>query len=125
MEKENQGVFCYHSEYGRDVEVVLDMQLYTNGRIYLGLIEVAEDGYPEPYADITTNIDAPAPAYCGYLDTNNLSNIEQFIVENEIGVFTGLMGSSGFCRYPLYRFNVEKLRSLFPDKLAEYEHGIS
>lgn len=125
MEKEKQGVFCYHSEYEGDVEVMLDIQRYQNGRIYIGLVSLDEDGHPEPFSNVTVNIDAPILDYCGYLDTNDLSNVEKFIVENDLGTFTGIMGESGYCRYPLYMFNVEKLCSLYPDQMAEYIQGIS
>ncbi len=99
MEKEK---LIYKSEYTGDNEVELDIQTYhNNGRIFIGLI-TNEDGYPEPFGDVTVNIDAPAPDYCGYLDTNNLSNVENFIRENDLGEFTGLTGRSGYCEYPLY-----------------------
>ena len=121
MEKEK---LIYHSEYTGDSEVQLDIQTYqNNGRIFIGLI-TNEDGYPEPFADVTVNIDAPAPNYCGYLDTNNLSNVERFVCENDLGEFTGLTGRSGFCEYPLYLFNVDKLRELFPSEMEVYEQSI-
>ena len=121
MEREK---LIYHSKYTGDSEVQLDIQTYqNNGCIFIGLI-TNEDGYPEPFADVTVNIDAPAPNYCGYLDTNNLSNVERFVCENDLGEFTGLTGRSGFCEYPLYLFNVDKLRELCPEQMAAYEHSI-
>ena len=121
MEKEK---LIYKSEYTGDNEVELDIQTYhNNGRIFIGLI-TNEDGSPEPCGDVTVNIDAPAPDYCGYLDTNNLSNVENFIRENDLGEFTGLTGRSGYCEYPLYLFNVDKLRELCPEQMAAYEHSI-
>lgn len=112
----------YHSEYGEDVAVRLQVQSYlNNGRIYIGL---NCDGNDEPYADLTVNIDAPAPLYCGYLDTNNLSKSQDFVLENDLGEFTGFMGRSGYCKYPLYFFNVEKLCELCPDEMAVYEQSI-
>ncbi len=115
----------YHSEYTGENEVELDIQMYANnGRIFIGLIS-NEDGYPEPFANVTVNIDAPAPHYCGYLDTSNLSNVEEFVTKNGLGEFTGFMGRSGYCEYPLYLFDAEKLRSLCPAQMAVYEQSIS
>lgn len=123
-EPKPQKTLFYHSEYGGDTEVSLEVQSYSNnGRIYIGLI-CNEDGEPEPFASVTVNIDAPAPDYCGYLDTNNLSNVEKFITENDLGEFSGFTGSSGYCQYPLYIFNVDKLRELCPEQMAAYEHRI-
>ena len=70
------------------------------------------------------NLCEGAPDYCGYLDTNNMSEIERFIKENGIGEFTGWKQRSGFCSYPLYKFDPEKLRELCPKGMAEYEASI-
>lgn len=116
--------FVYHSEYGGDTEVKLEILPYlNNGRLGISLVGF-EDGMPEPYGNLTVNIDAPTPDYCGYLDTNNLSNAEKFVVDNDLGEFTGLTGRSGYCEYPLYLFNVDKLRELCPEQMAAYEHSI-
>lgn len=105
---ETQNSLIYHSEYGGDSEIQLEVQQYANnGRIAIFML-TNEEGYPEHYGSLTVNIDAPAPAYCGYLDTNNLSNAEKFVTENGLGEFTGLTGRSGFCVFPLYLFNAEK-----------------
>lgn len=117
-------LLTYHSEYGGDSAVCLDIQQYAdNGRIAVQLI-TEEEWYPESFGSLTVNIDAPAPAYCGYLDTNNLANAEKFVTENGLGEFTGLTGRSGFCEYPLYLFDVDRLRELCPKQMAAYEHNI-
>lgn len=121
---ETQNNLIYHSEYGGDSEIQLEVQQYANnGRIAIFML-TNEEGYPEHYGSLTVNIDAPAPAYCGYLDTNNLSNAEKFVTENGLGEFTGLTGRSGFCVFPLYLFNAEKLRELCPEQMAAYEYSI-
>ena len=38
-----------------------------------------------------------------------------------LGEFTGFTQRSGFCEYPLYLFNVDKLRELCPDGMDKYE----
>lgn len=114
----------YHSEYGGDSEVQLEIQQYAdNGRIAISMI-TDEEGYPELFGSLTVNIDAPAPDYCGYLDTNNLSNAEKFVTEHGLGEFMGLTGRSGYCEYPLYLFHAEKLRELCPEQMAAYERSI-
>lgn len=114
----------YSSKLIGETEVELDIQQYANnGRIAVELISF-EDGEPEPFGSLTVNIDAPAPDYCGYLDTNNLSNAEKFVTENGLGEFTGLTGRSGYCEYPLYLFNADRLRELCPEQMAVYEQSI-
>lgn len=122
--QESQNSLIYHSEYGGDSEIQLEVQQYAdNGRIAISMI-TDEEGYPELFGFLTVNIDAPAPDYCGYLDTNNLSNAEKFVTENGLGEFTGVTGRSGYCEFPLYLFNVEKLCELCPEQMAAYEHSI-
>lgn len=109
----------YESKWGK-VIVELSLSRYAdNKNLFLELI--ATDGeYPEPYGNITVNL-GTVPDYCGYVDTNNMPEMENFIMENDLGDYCGISKQSGFCEYPLYVFNVDKLRELCPDGLAEYE----
>ena len=70
----------YESKWG-DVNVELSMSQYTdNGNIYLELVNT-EGEYPEPYGNITVNL-VEVPKYCGYVDTNNMPEMEKFLEEN-------------------------------------------
>ena len=111
------------SQYGGEIKVSLEINTYlNNGCMYIGLVE--QGGYPEPYGDLTVNLMGKVPDYCGYVDLNNMPELEKFIADNELGEFTGLMKRSGFCEYPLYLFNVDRLRELCPDGMQVYESGI-
>ena len=111
------------SQYGGEIKVSLEINTYlNNGCMYIGLVEQGE--YPEPYGDLTVNLMGKVPDYCGYVDLNNMPELEKFIADNELGEFTGLMKRSGFCEYPLYLFNVDKLRELCPDGMDKYEANI-
>lgn len=112
-----------HSQFGKDIPVALEINTYlNNGCMYIGLTEQGE--YPEPYGDLTVNLAGKAPDYCGYVDLNNMPELEKFIADNKLGEFTGLVQRSGFCEYPLYLFNAEKLRELCPDGMQAYETSI-
>ena len=89
--------------FGNPLTVELEIQCYANnGCMYIGLIEIGGD-YPEHYGDMTVNLDGKCPDYCGYVDTNHMPQVEEFIRKNELGEFTGLTKQSGFCTYPLYK----------------------
>lgn len=112
------------TQWGSTVEVQLEINNYMNNNgLYLGLMG-REDDYFEPYGDISVNLGTKAPDYCAYVDLNNMPELEQFIEENDLGEFTGLTQRSGFCEYPLYMFNVDKLRELCPDGMSTYEANI-
>ena len=66
-----------------------------------------EDG--EPYGMLTVNLDSDLPEDMAYVDTNNIPDAEDFIERNGLGTKTNFNKVSGFCIYPLYRFNLEKL----------------
>ena len=104
--------------------VQLEISCYqNNGCLYIGITDVSEE-YPEPYGDVTVILSGKVPDYCGYVDINNMPELEEFIAENELGEFTGFVKRSGFCEYTLYLFNAEKLRELCPDGMLMYEHSI-
>ncbi len=105
---------------------------YANNK-NLAIQLMGEDG--EPYAMLTVNLgqtrkrgikmettngqfdgrmkvlnDTPTlPEDMAYVDINNIPNAEEFIAENGLGTNTGIKMVSGFCVYPLYRFNLDKL----------------
>lgn len=120
MEKELE----LKTSYGETLKVQLEISQYANnGCIYVGVLSKGEDGL-EPYENLTVNLRDGAPDYCGYIDTNNMPEAEEFLRKNDLGYFTGLVGRSGFCTYPMYCFNVEKLRELCPEGMAAYEASI-
>lgn len=113
------------TQWGTTEQVRLEINQYmNNGCIYIGLVSY-EDSCPEPYGDLTVNLDGKVPDYCGYVDTNNMPELEKFIEENRIGTFTGFVKQSGYCTYPLYMFDDARLRELCPDGMAIYERNIS
>ncbi len=112
------------SRFSGKIKLELEISSYMdNGRMYIGLVEAGGE-YQEHFADLTVNISAPCPDYCGYVDTNNCPELEEFIKKHGLREFTGLMGSSGFCSYPLYLFNPEKLREAAPEDMELFERKV-
>ena len=79
----------------------------ANGSMHIGIWNCTEG----PIATLTVCLpDARKPKEGeAYIDTNNCPWAEDFIEEYGLGEDTGLMGFSGFCMYPLYRFNMDKV----------------
>lgn len=112
------------TQWGSQEEVKLEINSYLNNNgLYIGLLSRDGDEF-ECYGDLTVNLAEKAPDYCAYVDTNNMPGIEKFIEQNDLGEFTGFTQRSGFCEFPLYMFNVDKLRELCPESMESYEKSI-
>ena len=112
------------TQWGTTEKVQLEISNYMNNNgLYIGLSAVGGE-YPESYGDVTVNLDSKAPDYCSYVDTTNMPELKNFIKDHDLGEFTGLSKRSGFCEFPLYMFNPDKLRELCPDGMATYENSI-
>jgi len=111
----------FKTDFGNVELVELEVGACRNdGSLYVALTAVG-DGYPEPYGNVTVNLERKIPPYCAFVDTNNMPEAEDFLIDNRLASFTGLVQESGYCTYPLYRFNVERLRQLCPSGMETYE----
>lgn len=64
----------------------------------------------EPFACITVNLQGfITESGCAFIDTNNCSWATKFLTEHKLAEPTGNYGSSGFCVYPEYKFDLTKL----------------
>lgn len=89
-----------------EIEVNLIASRYTNNNtLYLGIVDVE---YGEPYADLTVNLDSQN-INDNYLDTNNNKLVEDFVNRYKLGKFSGKYCSSGYCKYPLYTFDIKEI----------------
>lgn len=95
-----------HTEYG-DYNVDAYKDNYGNGNTAVLLID-QETG--EEVVMMTVNlVELPLPEHA-YIDTNNFPEAVEFIKENELGKPLGPTRQSGFCEYPLYELDLDKLK---------------
>ena len=110
--------FDFESVYGGKYKVCFEKAAYVvNGRLAVKMMYLDDEfGCELPFANATVNIDDDAPfadwTRDAYLDQNNVPNIMDFLIEIGAGEFTGEFGVSGFCYYPLFRFNEDFLAAL-------------
>lgn len=65
-------------------------------------------GTKELVGNITVNIsDMETPLAC--VDTNNMPGIFEILVEAGIAKYTGYTIESGYCKYPIARFVLDKI----------------
>ena len=100
------------NSYGHEYRVRIEASKYqSNGTLALSLITDTE----EPYCNLTVNIDESiiwADDKTAFVDTNNCPWAEEFITKNGLGEFYGYNGRSGFCLYPLFKFNMDKIKEV-------------
>ena len=105
------------TSWGKTYDVWLRTSTYrNNNNLYVGLVcKEVEDGeeWYEPFADITVNTESLKPGYAA-IDINNFPEAEQFITENKLAKFAKDYVISGFCVYPIYLFDMERL-ALYAD----------
>lgn len=100
---------------GKSMKVALHTSRYVDGeRLYLGIDCYDSEEYWEPWSDLTVNLpEEPISGdNCGFVDTNNNPGIEQFIQDYGFGKPTGYIACSGYCQYPEYRFDMERINTL-------------
>ena len=91
-------------------EVEVFRTSYDNNGSLAVFLETTEG---EPFCNLTVNL--PDDVACEdyqYVDTNNIPWALDFIESNDLGVNTGIVGYSGFCKYPLVKFNLDKIKEV-------------
>lgn len=118
----------YHACYGdeRITSIIVSSYCYCPGEIAIELNWRGEsDGAEEYFSTLTVCLGEDRrfsePGFA-YVDTNNMPGAEQFIKENGLGEPTGAWTRSGFCTYPLYKFNIDELKKhVRPEYMDEFE----
>ena len=104
----------FKSCFGVDTTVVFKKGAYlNNGNLYVGAYSVDEDGYFEPYCNVTVNFEEKLEAGMAYIDTNNAdSGLLKAMLEAGHMVYMFKDRNSGFCTYPMFCFSEEFLDSI-------------
>lgn len=129
LEEEPRKFFPYESTWGGIYSITLAMNRYIeNDNLYLAMGAFDEDLQGlDHFADITVNVGA-LPYLQSAIDTNNNGDkIMDFLQENGFGTPTGRTIRSGFCSFPVFKFNPDKLMEILPQQFKEYSlaHGVN
>lgn len=97
-------------KYG-EYEVSLKINKYLNGNLYVGMDYFDKEfGCMCPYGDITVNL-IDLPKGHAAIDTNNMGTaVLDFLKKYKLAEPIGLEIPSGFCMFPVYKFNEMELR---------------
>lgn len=87
------------------MDVCLEISKYvSNDNLAINVVTL--DG--ELYSSLTVNV-LKMPSPYALVDTNNFPKAEEFIKKYNLGEATGEKVASGFCKYPMYKFDLEAL----------------
>lgn len=99
----------YSSIYGGNYELSFMRGEYQNNKSLAIQIMCQEEGedFIEPFATLTVNLqNPPSEKNCAYVDTNNCPmDLIQMLEDAGYMTETDEVQFSGYCVYPLYRFN--------------------
>lgn len=107
----------------------MEIGTYSQAPTVLAIQFYCDEG---PYTTATVNLgedsgnDSVIPFGASFLDTNNNSDIVEELKKLGLGdVYTRfgeeVTAQSGFCEYPLFQFNVDKLKEYDPSGFSKYE----
>ena len=108
-----------YEKYGSTHQIQLTVTSYVGGNLAIQMV-AWEDGYPEPWASLTVNLDGKRQKDCAFIDTNGDPDFPVWLIRNGLAIPTGVLQRSGFCEYPEYRFRADRLQELDPDGYASY-----
>lgn len=96
--------------FGKDYEVKVTSSRYTSNNNYAVRLEELDGA---PFAIITVNLpERQLPHGYAFVDTNNYPWAEEFISKYELGEPAGIAAQSGYCVYPLYKFDTNRIKEL-------------
>lgn len=112
--------FFDHEKWGKTHRIALKVTTYLNGNLAINM-EAWDDGYAEPWSNLTVNLDGERRKDCAFIDSNhNGEDIIIWIIRNGLAIPTGVRQRSGFCEYAEYRFRADRLQELDPQGYAAY-----
>lgn len=118
----NEKIYEYESEYGK-VQLRPWINSYANnGNLAVGFDWLDDEvGDWQPFCYATVNL-MPLPYLESAIDTNDNGNrFLDFLEEKGFGQRTGMVIPSGFCMFPVFRFNEERIREIDPEFFRGYQ----
>lgn len=110
-----------YDSYGETYKIRLKLTTYAeNGNLAI-IAECWDEEYKywDRFSVFTVNLSEKLPEDCAYIDINNSPDLPDWIKEHGIGEPTGKVSQSGFCAYPLYKFDLQKIKGIIAEEDKE------
>ena len=95
--------------YYLGAKATLVRSFYTDNKRLAVLLEWKDPSDPPMKITVNLDDDLQLEDNYAYLDTNNCPGIAEVLMHAGLGVPTGTYCRSGYCRYPLYKFDLSKI----------------
>lgn len=100
--------------FGATYNIFLRPRSYTDGTLAVEALEIDSDLDPasvEPFAVLTSNLCSPLQSDReAFLKTYSENSwVPDFVLNNGICEYTGIVQPSGYCTFPLARFDFSKM----------------
>lgn len=125
IEEVKSKAFHYKDSWGAEYYLLPVARNYNyNERLAIELYDIDQ---LNTYSILTVNLPElyiHDPTTCAFVDTNNFEDGLKIIEELGLGKSMGVAGRSGYCIYPLYEFDTNKLfqeRELFDYEVEKKE----
>ena len=109
-----------YNSWGTEYKIKLGLDNYSSND-NLAIVMYCWDEelkFWDNFATLTVNLE-PVDEDCGYLDVNNLKEAEDWVRENKLGEPTGRVRQSGYVTYPLYKFDLQRIKSIIAEQENE------
>ena len=108
-------------KYNKNHPLSIEIGRYCNGTLAIRAY-TNEEGYPEPWSNITVNLNEELEKMTAFIDTENNGNeIVKTLIENGFGELTGRAYEYPYCTFPEFKFYPEKLKEFDSDGFEEYD----
>ena len=110
----------YNALYGKET-LYPYLGLYRNGNICLGFSYCNKYDELADFCRATVNITDLPYLYAAIDTNNNGAKMVDFLVKNKFGTLTGNHIPSGYCVYPVIKFNEQRLKEIDPIIFEKYK----
>lgn len=83
---------------------------YMNGNLAVTVMNVDSSGAIDTWTSATVNLGMPLPEGYAYADTNNNDWLLPLLKEHKLATMTHMTAESGFCKYPLLKWNWKQFK---------------
>ena len=97
------------NKWGSEYPITFAVAQYTNGNLRVDMLS-HEEGYPMPWQNLTVNLCVKCEANRAFIDVNNNGiDIINWLLDNKLGRVLAREKVSGFCVYPEFEFDMQRL----------------